>query len=70
MAAERGADLLLGNNVLAHVPDLNDFVAGMKLLLNDASVLLNLLAAVCALAILKPLRRRLQRLARPTAAPT
>lgn len=27
------ARLLLGNNVLAHVPDLNDFVAGMKLLL-------------------------------------
>jgi len=27
------ADLLLGNNVLAHVPDLNDFVAGMKALL-------------------------------------
>jgi 2-polyprenyl-3-methyl-5-hydroxy-6-metoxy-1,4-benzoquinol methylase len=27
------ADLLLGNNVLAHVPDLNDFVAGMKILL-------------------------------------
>jgi hypothetical protein len=26
-------DLLVGNNVLAHVPDLNDFVAGMKLLL-------------------------------------
>lgn len=26
-------DLLLGNNVLAHVPDLNDFVAGMKFLL-------------------------------------
>ena len=25
-------DLLLGNNVLAHVPDLNDFVGGMKLL--------------------------------------
>ena len=25
------ADLLLGNNVLAHVPDINDFVAGMKL---------------------------------------
>ncbi|HEY8555180.1 MAG TPA: class I SAM-dependent methyltransferase [Burkholderiales bacterium] len=34
LAAEgRRADLLLGNNVLAHVPDLNDFVAGMKLLL-------------------------------------
>jgi SAM-dependent methyltransferase len=28
------ADLLLGNNVLAHVPDLNGFIAGMKLLLN------------------------------------
>ncbi len=27
------ADLLLGNNVLAHVPDLNDFVRGMKRLL-------------------------------------
>jgi hypothetical protein len=27
------ANLLLGNNVLAHVPDLNDFVAGMKGLL-------------------------------------
>ena len=24
----RQADLLVGNNVLAHVPDLNDFVAG------------------------------------------
>ena len=23
-------DLLLGNNVLAHVPDLNDFVGGME----------------------------------------
>ena len=29
------ADLLLGNNVLAHVPDLNDFVAGLKILLAD-----------------------------------
>ncbi len=29
-AAERGrADLMLGNNVLAHVPDINDFVAGL-----------------------------------------
>jgi hypothetical protein len=27
------ADLLLGNNVLAHVPDLNDFVNGMKIAL-------------------------------------
>jgi C-methyltransferase C-terminal domain/Methyltransferase domain/Putative zinc binding domain len=30
---QKPADLLLGNNVLAHVPDLNDFVAGMKILL-------------------------------------
>src|SRR5690606_24956494 len=33
VAQDLKADLLLGNNVLAHVPDLNDFVAGMKLLL-------------------------------------
>ncbi|MGO9761922.1 MAG: methyltransferase domain-containing protein [Solirubrobacteraceae bacterium] len=33
LAADSRADLLLGNNVLAHVPDLNDFVAGMKILL-------------------------------------
>ncbi len=33
LAARSRADLLLGNNVLAHVPDLNDFVAGMKILL-------------------------------------
>ncbi len=31
LASERKADLLLGNNVLAHVPDLNDFVGGMKI---------------------------------------
>ena len=38
---ERGwaPDLLLGNNVLAHVPDLNDFVAGMKILLKDDGVI-------------------------------
>ena len=33
------ADLLIGNNVLAHVPDLNDFVAGLALLLADDGVL-------------------------------
>ncbi len=33
------ADLLLGNNVLAQVPDLNDFVAGMKILLASKGVL-------------------------------
>ena len=32
-------DLLLGNNVLAHVPDLNDFVAGMKTLLKPSGVI-------------------------------
>jgi hypothetical protein len=35
--AQRGqkADLIVGNNVLAQVPDLNDFVAGIKILLKD-----------------------------------
>lgn len=33
------ADLLLGNNVLAHVPDVNDFVAGMKLVLKPHGVI-------------------------------
>ena len=32
------ADLLLGNNVLAHVPDINDFIGGVKILLNKAGV--------------------------------
>jgi SAM-dependent methyltransferase len=37
---ERGQpDLLLGNNVLAHVPDLNDFVAGMKALLKPSGII-------------------------------
>ena len=39
IAAESAADLLLGNNVLAHVPDLNDFVAGMKILLKPTGVI-------------------------------
>ncbi|HTZ87486.1 MAG TPA: class I SAM-dependent methyltransferase [Solirubrobacteraceae bacterium] len=39
LASERPADLLLGNNVLAHVPDLNDFVAGMKALLKPGGVI-------------------------------
>src|SRR5690242_1141411 len=40
LAAEgRCADLLLGNNVLAQVPNLNDFVAGLKLLLKPEGVL-------------------------------
>jgi 2-polyprenyl-3-methyl-5-hydroxy-6-metoxy-1,4-benzoquinol methylase len=32
------ADLLLGNNVLAHVPDIVDFVGGMAILLKDTGV--------------------------------
>jgi hypothetical protein len=31
--------LLLGNNVLAHVPDINDFVGGMKLLLSERGII-------------------------------
>ncbi len=39
--AARGqcADLVLGNNVLAQVPDLNDFVEGLKILLKPEGVL-------------------------------
>jgi 2-polyprenyl-3-methyl-5-hydroxy-6-metoxy-1,4-benzoquinol methylase len=33
------ADLLLGNNVLAHVPDIIDFVGGMKILLKENGVI-------------------------------
>lgn len=32
------ADLLLGNNVLAHVPDINDFVGGMPIALKEQGV--------------------------------
>src|ERR1039458_3520422 len=39
LVGESPADLLLGNNVLAHVPDLNDFVAGMKILLKPGGVI-------------------------------
>jgi len=33
------ADLLLGNNVLAHVPDIVDFVGGMKIILRKTGVI-------------------------------
>ncbi len=33
------ASLLIGNNVLAHVPDLNDFIAGMSILLASKGVI-------------------------------
>ncbi|NJR49474.1 MAG: class I SAM-dependent methyltransferase [Leptolyngbyaceae cyanobacterium CSU_1_3] len=39
LAANGKADLLLGNNVLAHVPDINDFVSGMKVLLKADGVI-------------------------------
>ncbi len=35
----RSADLVLGNNVLAQVPDLNDFVEGLKVLLKPEGVI-------------------------------
>jgi 2-polyprenyl-3-methyl-5-hydroxy-6-metoxy-1,4-benzoquinol methylase len=38
LAEGRKADLLLGNNVLAHVPDVNDFVAGMKIILKPNGI--------------------------------
>ena len=38
VAAGHQADLILGNNVLAQVPDLNDFVGGVKLLLAPSGV--------------------------------
>ena len=40
MAEQRGKpDLIVGNNVLAHVPDLKDFVGGLKTLLGDDGVI-------------------------------
>ena len=35
---DKKADLLLGNNVLAHVPDIVDFTKGLKILLNKEGV--------------------------------
>src|SRR5688500_9811019 len=35
----RHADLIVGNNVLAHVPQLNDFVRGLKILLKPQGVM-------------------------------
>ena len=35
----RKADLIIGNNVLAHVPDINDFVKGLKIALNRCGVI-------------------------------
>ena len=39
LAARRSADLIIGNNVLAHVPDLNDFVEAMRRLLASDGII-------------------------------
>jgi SAM-dependent methyltransferase len=39
VAESKQADLIIGNNVLAHVPDLNGFVGGMKILLKPDGVI-------------------------------
>lgn len=39
LVPDSAADLLIGNNVLAHVPDLNDFVAGMNVLLKPGGTI-------------------------------
>lgn len=39
VAERRQADLVLGNNVLAHVPDINDFVAGLREVLAPAGTI-------------------------------
>lgn len=39
ISQNKKADLLLGNNVLAHVPDINDFVGGMKIILKEQGVI-------------------------------
>jgi hypothetical protein len=39
VAEGRQADLIIGNNVLAQVPDINDFVAGMVVLLKPEGVI-------------------------------
>jgi SAM-dependent methyltransferase len=39
VAEGRSADLILGNNVLAQVPDLNDFMEGLKIILKPHGVL-------------------------------
>ena len=39
VADDNTADLLLGNNVLAHVPDVHDFVGGMKIVLKPEGII-------------------------------
>ena len=39
LSEDKKADLIVGNNVLAHVPNLNDFVEGMRVLLKPNGVI-------------------------------
>lgn len=39
VATGNAADLLMGNNVLAHVPNINDFVGGLKIALKPTGVI-------------------------------
>jgi SAM-dependent methyltransferase len=39
LAEGKAADLIIGNNVLAHVPDINDFVGGLKILLKPGGAI-------------------------------
>lgn len=39
VSQDRMADLIIGNNVFAHVPDVNDFVAGLKIVLKNNGVI-------------------------------
>ncbi len=39
VAEEKQADLILGNNVFAHVPDINDFANGLKIALKPGGVI-------------------------------
>jgi len=38
IAQNKAADLIIGNNVLAHVPNINDFVGGIKILLKPSGI--------------------------------
>ena len=55
------ADLLVGNNVLAHVPDLNDFVGGMKILLEPDGVITMEFPHLLRLIERQPVRHDLSR---------
>jgi len=39
VADGQSADLLMGNNVMAHVPDINDFIGGLKIALKPTGVI-------------------------------